>query len=267
MKPSSLAVLAVAIAVFLTGACITSTRIAAAQPDSGGIHSAGDFFHGLLGVVLLAILLGFGIWITVAPAPRSLRILAWCGFLTTSLASTLAWKSSPMSHGSAALHAILAHISLSIVVLICAGAWVANTETAAASRPFLRPLAIATPLIVLLQVALGALYRHEVLGIMPHMGLAMVVAFAALIASTTVLQHYKRPLSLKRAAAALMTFVLIQVALGIAAFIMLVLNAAGTIYFVATTAAHATFGTATLAASLVLALEVWQKVPASNKAA
>src|SRR5579883_3404814 len=203
MKPSSLAVLAVAIAVFLTGAYITSTRIAAAQPDPGGIHSAGDFFH----VVLLAILLGFGIWITVAPAPRSLRILAWCGFLTTSLASTLAWKSSPMSHGSAALHAILAHISLSIVVLICAGAWVANTETAAASRPFLRPLAIATPLIVLLQVALGALYRHEVLGIMPHMGLAMVVAFAALIASTTVLQHNKRPLSLKRAAAALMTFV------------------------------------------------------------
>jgi heme A synthase len=158
------------------------------------------------------------------------------------------------------LHALLAHLFFSLIVVIAVGTsegWNRTPELVDGnSKPLLRPLAAAIPPIVFLQIALGAAYRYDVTSIMPHMAVAMGVAFLALIGSSVVLQHFRRPVSLRGAAAALISIVLAQVCLGIGAFLMLALNAAGTFYFVATTVGHVLVGASTLAASVVMAMQV-----------
>jgi heme A synthase len=89
----------------------------------------------------------------------------------------------------------------------------------------------------------------------------MAVALLALILSSDVLQHYPRPASLRWAAWILIAAVLVQVSLGIASLLMLLLNFTATGYFIASTIAHVTVGAVTLAASIVIALEVWRSVP------
>jgi hypothetical protein len=76
-----------------------------------------------------------------------------------------------------------------------------------------------------------------------------------------VLHNFLGPAPLRRAAAMLISVVLVQVCLGIAAFLMLVLNAAGTFAFVLATVGHVSIGAATLAASVVMAMQVWRSVP------
>jgi hypothetical protein len=107
--------------------------------------------------------------------------------------------------------------------------------------------------VVFLQIALGAAYRHDMTSVMPHMAVAMGVAFLALIVSSVVLQNFSRPTSLRRAAGVLISIVLTQVSLGITAFVLLVLNTAGTLAFVAVTVGHVAVGAATLASSVVMA--------------
>jgi heme A synthase len=94
------------------------------------------------------------------------------------------------------------------------------------------------------------------------MAVAMGVAFLALIVSSVVLQNFPRPASLRYAAAALIAIVLTQVCLGITAFLLLLLNQAGTAYFIPTTIAHVTIGAVTLAASVVMAMQVRRSIPA-----
>jgi len=124
----------------------------------------------------------------------------------------------------------------------------------------LRPLAVAIPPVVFLQITLGAAYRHDITSVMPHMAIAMGVAFVALICSSVVLQHFPRPAVMRHSAVALISLVLTQVCLGIGAFVMLVLNSAGTLYFVAVTVAHVLIGASTLAASIVMAMQVRRSV-------
>jgi heme A synthase len=114
--------------------------------------------------------------------------------------------------------------------------------------------------VVFLQIALGAAYRHDVTGVMPHIAVAMGVAFLALIVCSVVLQNFPEPKSMRRAAVALIAIVLTQVCLGIAAFVMLLLNFTASLVFVPVTVGHVTVGAATLAASVVMAIEVRRHV-------
>ena len=91
---------------------------------------------------------------------------------------------------------------------------------------------------------------------MPHMAGAMVVALLTLLLSMTVIQQYPEHRPLYAVSVALITIVLVQVALGIASFIFVLLDLDKTVGFAATTAAHLTVGTLTLAASLAFMMEV-----------
>jgi hypothetical protein len=119
---------------------------------------------------------------------------------------------------------------------------------------------VATPPVVLLQIVLGAAYRHDMTSVMPHIAVAMGVAFLALIVCSVVLQNFPEPKSMRLAAGALIAIVLTQVCLGIGAFVMLLLGAASTAAFVLVTVAHVMVGASTLAASVVMAMQVWRHV-------
>ena len=257
---SALVLVVLAMAVIVTGAFITSTAVAARQTQSTISPFVNEGLHRAFAIALIVFTLGIAIWISSAPTPGWLRAVAWCGILTLAAGAALGWQTPPLSPKAAVLHALLAHLFLSLIVVIAVGTsegWNRTPELVDGnSKPLLRGLAVAIPPVVFLQIVLGAAYRHDMTSIMPHMTVAMGVAFLALIGSSTILQHFHRPASLRGAAAALIYIVLAQVCLGIGAFLMLVLNAGGTFYFVATTVGHVLVGASTLAASVVMAMQV-----------
>jgi heme A synthase len=256
----SLVTLGLAALVILTGAYITSLEVVARLSQSSVNPNA--LAHYVLGGALA--LLAIGSAIRVPSSARRVRVLGWTGAAILVVAIALGWHIAPLSPGLGVLHALLAHLffaAAAVTALMTSAYWNRPAEMAEVRRPFLRPLALATAPVVLLQITLGALYRHNAIGIVPHVAIAMAVALLALILSSVVLQHYPRPASLRRAAALLIAAVLVQVSLGIAALVMLLLNFTATGYFIASTIAHVTVGAVTLAASLVIALEMWRSVP------
>jgi heme A synthase len=269
MNPSlhrcALFVVILAMAALLSGAFITSTEVSArvSQSTVAGI-AFSDYLHRALAIALTLLTLGIAIWISLGATPRWLRVLAWTGVATLILEAELGWHVPPLPASVGVWHALASHVFLSIAVAIAVGTsvgWNRAPEIVDGSaRPLLRPLAVATPPVVFLQIALGAAYRHDMTSIMPHMAVAMGVVFFALIGSSVILQKFPRPESLRSAAAMLISIVILQVCLGIAAFLMLVLNAVGASYFVITTVGHLLAGSATLSASIVMAMQVCRSV-------
>jgi heme A synthase len=259
----ALLVVALAVVVILSGAYITSLEVVARQSQSS--VDPNEPAHRVLGGTLM--LFAIGLAIRLPSNSKFGRILGWTGVGMLALIVAAGWRGTPLSPGLGVLHALLAHLFFATAVVtavMTSERWNRPAELTDLRRQFLRPLAAATPPVVFAQITLGALYRHNVIGIMLHVAVAMAVALLALILSSVVLQNYPRPASLRRSAAMLIAVVLVQVSLGIASLVMLLLNFSATSYFIAATTAHVAVGAATLAASIVMAMEVWRSAPARS---
>jgi heme A synthase len=182
-----------------------------------------------------------------------------------AVSSALGWRGAPLSAGIAVMHALLAHLFFALVVVaavMTSTSWIQKAELSSVTDwPWLRPLAVATPPVVFVQIILGTAYRHDLTGVLPHMAGAMIAAITTVVVSAVVLQNFAGPKPLLRSATVLISIVLTQICLGIVALVMLVLNAAGTLAFVLGTVGHVTVGAATLAASAEMAMQVWRSVP------
>ena len=127
----------------------------------------------------------------------------------------------------------------------------------------MRTLAWITPLLVLAQVALGAAYRHAALDLLPHVVGAIVVAGFVLLVSVFVLTQYGGHKALATAAKALMVITMLQVVLGIAAYLSRISNIGSvqpTPAMVVFTVLHVAVGALTMAASVVLAIQILRNV-------
>lgn len=137
--------------------------------------------------------------------------------------------------------------------------------------PSMRSLAVALPLVTLCQVALGASYRHRLFGIVPHvLGAVIVMGFCMMVAIFVLMQYQSyRPLS--QAAKSLLALVSCQVFLGIAAYMSRISamesgqRSASMVIF---TVLHVAVGAMTMAASVVLAIQILRNVrkPDSSEA-
>jgi heme A synthase len=253
-----------ALAVIVSGAFITSTEVAARQSQSVASVAISEVLHRYLAIGLMVFTLGMGIWLSMKRVTGWLRALTWIGVALLGLDGAVGWSAPPLSPAAGVFHAFLAHLFLSVIVVVAMGTsagWNREPKIVDGSeRPLLRPAAVATPPVVLLQIVLGAAYRHDMTSVMPHIAVAMGVAFLALIVCSVVLQNFPEPKSMRLAAGALIAIVLTQVCLGIGAFVMLLLGAASTAAFVLVTVAHVMVGASTLAASVVMAMQVWRHV-------
>jgi heme A synthase len=109
---------------------------------------------------------------------------------------------------------------------------------------------------VLVQIVLGASVRHKLLGVMSHIGFAVVVALAALMLGMCVLREAPEHRPLRPAAIQLMVITGIQVFLGFASFILkLMMEETATAVAIVTTA-HVATAALTLGATVVLSLYV-----------
>ncbi len=126
--------------------------------------------------------------------------------------------------------------------------------------PSLRSLSILVPSLVLLQVALGAAFRHRVLSVMPHVIGAMIVALAVMFLAVFVLHQFPNHRSLRPTALAVLAITFVQVFLGIAAYFARLEAAARPLAMVLSTVAHVAAGALTLASVVALSIQIRRNV-------
>jgi cytochrome c oxidase assembly protein subunit 15 len=176
--------------------------------------------------------------------------------------------------GVSIAHACLAELFFSTTVAIAlftSPSWKRGPSPVADNgTPSLRSLAIFTPLCVLGQVALGASFRHKFINVIPHILGALVVSAVILYFAIAVLSDYRSHTALRKSANTLLYIVFLQVFLGIAAYLSRISTSEivqPMPVMVAFTVAHVAVGALTLAASVVLAIQIRRNVqPAAESA-
>ena len=129
--------------------------------------------------------------------------------------------------------------------------------------PSLRSLAVAASLLTIVQVALGAGFRHRAIGIIPHILGAILVTMVLLTLATFVLVQFPKHTALSKVAWHLIGITSVQVLLGVIAYFVRLNHwdaAYPTGVLVASTVAHVGFGALTLASTILLTLQVFRHV-------
>jgi heme A synthase len=234
----------------LAGALVTTEREAPLPP------ALPVKIHLGLAVIAAALVAALAIWL-VAAGWRALG-----AFLLVLVAA----EGAAGEFQAVISHAILAQILFAIAVaaVVCTSkGWQQGPDVILDHGwPSLRSMASAAPVLVLAQVALGAALRHRAMGLTGHIVGAMVVALAILIVGMCVMQGCGKHRALRPAGIALLSIVLAQVLLGMAAITTEMLAPDNTVPLpvILSTVAHVATGAATLAASLVLAIQVRRNV-------
>jgi heme A synthase len=248
----------ITLVVIAAGAVLTSD-FAMTPPlpvgQAGRIH---EYLAGVVGAFTVLLL----IWLLPTNSRTWVRGMAWAGVGIVAIEGALSSLQVrlPLSLAQSFGHAIFSPLLMAVLVaLACftAPEWQMDPDRIdLTDSPLVPRLAKLAPALVLLQICMGVAYRHKQWGVLPHMAGAMLVAIAMLVVPVILLQRYPTHPSLRPLAAAAMSIVLLQVTLGIVAFVMRLLDFDTSTGFIALTAAHACVGSLTLAASLALAIEV-----------
>lgn len=158
-------------------------------------------------------------------------------------------------------HALVAQSFFGAVVAIAvftSRSWFAQREFRLdLGTPSLRTLSAVTIAMVLIQLVLGAGFRHQAFGIAPHVVGAMVVASLIIWTSVVVLGRHRGDAYLTRPALLAAILVVLQIGLGIAAYFARLASAGDPQPLepmISLTVAHLVVGALTLATMVVLTL-------------
>ncbi len=233
----------VALVAIAAGAVVTSLERPIAEAPAAHINPVFEFWHSIIGTAAVLLMLGLAI------ACRSR--LGWIGFAAAVLDAGT-HQLSPI------LHAVLAQVFIGVVVgtaLVTSAAWKLGPELIEDTwRPSMRSLAIAVPLIILLQTTLGASYRYHALGVIWHILNAMLVLLLILIVAVFLIRQFPQHRTLRPGAIALAVITSIQVMLGFTTFMMLILFPETSLAVVITSVLHVTTGALTFGAGVALAM-------------
>ena len=269
----------------IAGASVTSKEAGLSVPDwplsygqvipemTGGVLF--ETGHRMIATVVGMLTIVLAIWIARAERGarrawmRKLGWLALAGVVAQGLlggATVLLLQPAPISIAHACLAQLFFSVTVAIAVFTSRN-WQKGPEPVEDyGWPSLRLLAIVTPVLVVLQIGLGAGFRHRAFGLMPHVIGAMVVPLVILLVCAFVLQQFPKHRSLRPAAIGLLSITLAQVFLGIIAYVARLNAAEYPLAMVLTTVAHVATGGLSLAASVVLAIQIRRNVhaPASE---
>jgi heme A synthase len=158
-------------------------------------------------------------------------MLRWLLLLSSPLANGLVWLWAvlhPPDAGASSLAAAALEIAGQV---LCALVFLAAALTSPSYRtaperipdggfPPLRALAVITPLAVAGQVMLGALYRHGILGLVPHVVWAFLIAILTMMVSAFAVSECPNPPGIRAVAGILITVTIAQVILGVTALVV-----------------------------------------------
>jgi hypothetical protein len=145
---------------------------------------------------------------------------------------------------TAAAHAAIA--AYTIVALPTTFSAVAETQS---RRPWKTSVARLGFALLLLQIALGALVRHQLMPVVWHMLVGGLAAVAILVPAVAITQDASSTPDEKRAARWAIASLLAQVSLGVGVLFMIMLGTPNPLLWVATTVSHVVVGSVTLLTS------------------
>jgi heme A synthase len=156
-------------------------------------------------------------------------------------------------------HALFAPVIFSLIIaaaVLTSKGWQAGPKPVESPWAPLRPLGMLVPVLVLVQIGLGAAFRHNATGVLWHILDAMIVLFVALIAGVFVLRQYPEHSSLRPAALTLVIVTGVQVLLGFTVYMVLLISSENNLGLIITGVVHVVNGALTLAAGVVFAMQM-----------
>lgn len=272
------ALLLVAATLFLivAGASVTSNEAGLSVPDwplsygkvmpemKGGVFYEHGHRMVATGVGMLTI--GLVIFLHVADRRAWMKRLGWAALAAVILQGVLGGLTVIylLPKAISIFHASLAQLFFSTtcaIAVFTSPGWKAGPETVEdGATPSLRSLAVFTAAMLLVQILLGAAFRHRALGVLPHVIFAFVVAgiVAALAMFTTT--QFPGHAKLRKAANVMLGVTFVQVLLGLGALLARMRETATAAEIVATTVSHVAVGALTLGAAVALTVQIFYHV-------
>jgi len=237
-----LALIVIAMGALLTG----ETRVLPGSDSTAVVAPAPDLesAHRIAGYVLAALTLGVAVLVS-NPA-------GWI-MLAAAIAEAL-------SAGIPVVHAILSPIYFSLIVvtaLLTSKSWQSPPHLVETSWPPVRIIGIhIAPFLILIQIGLGAAFRHNDMGVLSHIMNALLVLVAVLIAGIFVVRQFPGHPALRPAALALLIITGVQVLLGFSVYLVLLMSSENNLGLVITGVLHVANGALTLASAAVFSMQM-----------
>jgi cytochrome c oxidase assembly protein subunit 15 len=235
-------------------------------PMVGGVfyehgHRVVATIAGMLTIVL-------AVWLARAEPRRWMRRLGWTALTLVIVQGLLGGLTVKMKLPPAVsvAHATLAQLFFCVTValaLFTSRWWLeaAFHGAAAGKGSAERRFGLLTVAAIVVQLVLGAAFRHKVIGIVPHIAWAAVVTFLTAWTAISVRWGFEAVPTLRRAAAALGSLLGVQLMLGVGAYLSrTAAEEAGRPLgaMVVFTVAHLAVGAATLGSAVVLELGLFR---------
>jgi len=271
----------------IAGASVTSKEAGLSVPDwplsygqvitemTGGVLF--ETGHRMIATVVGTLTIILAIWIERVEKRahgrswmRGLGWLALGGVIAQGLlggATVLLLQPAPISIAHACLAQLFFSVTVAIAIFTSRNWQQGPDHVEDYGWPSLRSLAVLTPVLVLLQIGLGAGFRHRAFGLLPHVIGAMIVPLVILLVGAFVLHQFPKHRALRPAAVGLLAITGVQIVLGIVAYVARMNAAEYPLTMVLTTVAHVATGGLTLAASVVLAIQIRRNVHARTSEA
>jgi heme a synthase len=270
------------ILLLMAGAMVTSNNAADSVPDwplaygriipplIGGIRF--EYAHRVLAGLVSVLTLVLAVWLAFSERRPLARRLGW-----TALGLVLAQAAlggfrvlEGFPSISATAHATLAQIFFITVVglsLYLSPWWQSDLEPLEDhGSPRLRALGVWMTASILVQLVLGAAFRHGAFGIVPHLVGAGVVTVMVMWSGVSAKRRFRTVRDLRRATILLQAFFGTQLLLGGAAWWAVTAAAdevQPTSVYVVLTVAHVLGGALTLAAAVIFTLTCFRLIPSA----
>jgi len=268
------------ILLLVAGALVTNNNAGDSVPDwplayghlippmlVGGIRY--EYAHRVVAGVVAVLTLFLAAWLARSAPNRLARRLGWIAFGLVVAQGVLGGVRVLFHHPAvlATAHATLAQLFFVAIVslaLLTSQWWQRNSASLEdTSSPRVGPLAAWTTTAIFVQLILGAGFRHDAFGILPHLVGGIVVLFLVVWTCRVVKSRFGQVRDLRRWGIYLQASLGTQIVLGIAAYWAVVQAAREpqpSWLFVMIEVAHVIFGALTLAASVVLTLSCFRLI-------
>ena len=255
------------------GALVTSNDAADSVPDwplaygklipplVGGIRY--EFAHRVAAALVAILTTLLAIWLARVEKRSIVRKLGWTALGLVIVQALLGATRVLLGHAAivATIHAAVAQIffitTVSLAVLTSPWSSQERPPIEDSGTPRLTTLAFATTVIILVQLVLGAGFRHGAFGILPHLIGAVAVAVGVIWTGRVAKKRFGDVPQIRRSVIWLHATFGTQILLGFAAYWAVakaINDAQPSVPYVVLTVAHVIVGALVLAASVILAM-------------
>jgi cytochrome c oxidase assembly protein subunit 15 len=270
--------------VITAGALVTSNDAGLSVPDwptsfgylvkvphfVGGVRY--EWSHRMLAGTLVTLTLAIALSTWLVEQRRWMRWLAAGAFCTVIAQAILGGLTVLLFQPPAVstAHATVAQTFFCIAVAIAlftGRKWIEEQPQVEfdSRRPSLITLTLLSIFVLYVQLVLGGMFRHHGMSWWPHVLNAVIVSFVLAWTAIRAISVYSHIEAVRRPAIIMISLLITQLCLGFTAFLTRVAWGRNTVQpelpMVASTVAHVAAGALLLATTVVLAIQVWRRVP------